>query len=94
MYFCQGGNIHKRKEIVVDDFVPVDPKGRYLFRKDQGDIWGILVKKAWGKLLGSYHHLEHLPAEYYLAEITGVPKQNLYHQGDFLISVKHDLYMG
>lgn len=54
----------------------------------------ILVKKAWAKIMNSYHHLQHLPAEYFLAEMTGVPKQKLYNQGDFLMSAKHDFQMG
>jgi len=31
LYFALGGNSQKRIEIVIDDYIPIDSDGKYLF---------------------------------------------------------------
>lgn len=75
MYFCLAGNIQKKIEIIVDDYIPVDSNGKYLFdepREGEG-IWMVVLQKAWAKIMTSYHHLEALSPEFFFSEMTGVP---------------------
>lgn len=44
------------QEVVVDDYVPVDAKGKPIFAKPSGgkEIWVMILEKCWAKLFGSY----------------------------------------
>jgi len=47
------------QEVVVDDFIPVDAKGKPLFAKPSGgkEIWVMILEKCWAKLFGSYENI-------------------------------------
>ncbi len=44
------------QEVVVDDYIPIDGKGRPLFAKPSGgkEIWVMILEKCWAKLFGTY----------------------------------------
>ena len=47
----------KRQEVFVDDFVPCDRQSLlpcFAYSEQCGEIWAILLEKAWAKLHGSY----------------------------------------
>jgi hypothetical protein len=51
----QGGVM---QEVVVDDFIPLDPSGRPAFVQPRGkEFWPLIVEKAWAKLNGSYANI-------------------------------------
>lgn len=71
------GNLKERTEIVVDDRIPVDKKGDYLFGKPNCQlIWMILIEKALAKILRSYFNILNLSAGEIFEEVTGVPLIN------------------
>ena len=47
-------------EVVVDDFIPVDKEGKPVFNhsNNRGEMWPVLLEKAYSKLQGSYKHLQ------------------------------------
>ena len=46
------------REIIVDDFVPVDEDGDPLFcQPNDSEIWVMILEKAWAKLKGSYERI-------------------------------------
>ena len=45
-------------DVVVDDFIPVfDGRPLFTYSDDKGEIWPLLLEKAFAKLHGSYFHL-------------------------------------
>jgi hypothetical protein len=44
------------REVVVDDYIPVDEKGNALLAKPANgkEIWVLILEKCWAKLSGSY----------------------------------------
>jgi hypothetical protein len=46
------------REVVVDDYIPVDPAGRPAFvQPHKNEFWPLIMEKAWAKLNGSYGHI-------------------------------------
>ena len=45
-----------RTSVVVDDFIPVNPKTELpaFFHSETQELWAIILEKAWAKLHGSY----------------------------------------
>ena len=44
------------REVIVDDYIPVNQQGDPLFAKPTGgnQIWIMILEKCWAKLHGSY----------------------------------------
>ena len=44
------------KEVIVDDYIPVNQQGDPLFAKPAAnrEIWVMILEKCWAKLHGSY----------------------------------------
>lgn len=76
------------REIVIDDFLPCDPKKRDLcfsscsrISKDSKSsshpIWLPLLEKAYAKAYGSYHLIEEGSTETALTDLTGAPVESI-----------------
>jgi calpain-15 len=66
------------REVVVDDFLPVDKDGKPVFSKASGgiEIWVMILEKCWAKLHGSYGAIiGGLPFEV-LHAFSGAPTSN------------------
>ena len=45
-------------EVVVDDYIPIYQNAPlFTYSDDQGEVWPMLLEKAFAKLHGSYYHL-------------------------------------
>lgn len=44
------------QEVVIDDYFPVDEKGKVFFAQPAGgkEIWVMILEKCWAKLYGSF----------------------------------------
>mmetsp|Transcript_64560 Transcript_64560/g.179152 ORF Transcript_64560/g.179152 Transcript_64560/m.179152 type:complete len:338 (-) Transcript_64560:1150-2163(-) len=67
------GQHNRWRDIVVDDYIPVDPKTkRALFTHPSGhEMWVLILEKAFAKLVGSYSALEGGMSLWALEALTG-----------------------
>jgi len=68
--FCSGEPV----EICVDDYFPVDRNNRPAFAASKGgEMWVMLIEKAWAKLHGNFINIEGGDTRESLAALTGAP---------------------
>ena len=59
---------------MVDDFVPCGPDNEPCFSVSQsGDIWVLILEKAWAKIHRSYERLNGGHADFVYRDLTGAP---------------------
>lgn len=66
------------EHVIVDDHIPVDQEGRPAFvaSKDVGELWPVIIEKAYAKMNESYQNIEAGKVQYALADLTGgVPEE-------------------
>lgn len=64
--------------VIVDDYIPIDEDGRPCFvaSRDVGELWPVIIEKAYAKLNGNYMNIEAGKVQYALADLTGgVPEE-------------------
>ncbi len=73
----------KRQEVVVDDYVPCDPKNNHLpcfaYSSQMGEIWAMIIEKAWAKLHGTYCMIRKGSTLSALPHMTGAASQRFDH---------------
>jgi len=72
----------QKQEVFIDDYVPCDPKSlmpSFAYSSQMGEIWVILVEKAWAKLHGSYCMIRNGSTLSALPHLTGAGSQNFDH---------------
>ena len=72
----------KRQEVIVDDLIPCDPDNGlpcFAYSADMGEIWAMLIEKAWAKLHGSYCMIRKGSTLSALPHLTGAPAIRLDH---------------
>lgn len=70
-------------DVVIDDYFPWHKiKKTWAFSKssNDGEIWVLLLEKAWAKIFGSYQRIEGGQAGEALPALTGAPAQHLDHR--------------
>ncbi|EGR32646.1 hypothetical protein IMG5_075640 [Ichthyophthirius multifiliis] len=78
------------KEIIVDEFIPcISPqRGPAFTRGIDGELWPILLEKAWAKLNDSYSQIETGITNDVLHDLTGAPTKTFWldqeHERDFI----------
>lgn len=69
--------------VVVDDFLPVTPRGNPAFASCRdGEIWVSLLEKAWAKLHGTYARTEGGLPCFAASHIMGVPAESFHHDAE------------
>eukprot|EP00002_Diphylleia_rotans_P030029 TRINITY_DN6149_c0_g1_i6.p1 TRINITY_DN6149_c0_g1~~TRINITY_DN6149_c0_g1_i6.p1 ORF type:complete len:1182 (+),score=204.47 TRINITY_DN6149_c0_g1_i6:110-3655(+) len=66
------------RQVIIDDYVPVDEEGRILYAKSSNplEMWVSLVEKAYAKLHTCYHNLDGGSTSQALVDLTGgVPEK-------------------
>jgi calpain-15 len=62
-----------KTQVVIDDWVPTI-EGKVAFSNSRsGELWVILLEKAWAKLHGSYERIEAGMSHHSLSDLTGAP---------------------
>ena len=72
----------KRQEVVVDEWIPCDKVSKlpcFAYSRDMGEIWAMLVEKAWAKLHGSYSMVRLGSCASAMPHLTGAPSSRLDH---------------
>jgi len=61
--------------VVIDDYIPCDEdEGEPIFANSRnGDLWVLLLEKAWAKLHGSYMRIENGDSTTVFRDLTGAP---------------------
>jgi calpain-15 len=67
--------------VIVDDWFPVDDAGdeAAFCSSESGEIWGMLLEKAWAKLHGSFQRIESGECYHALQHMTGMPAKTYNH---------------
>jgi hypothetical protein len=66
------------EEVVVDDFIPCFPFAGPMFMKAKnGELWPLILAKAFAKANGGYSALITADPESLLAQLTGFPTSSL-----------------
>lgn len=64
------------REVILDDFFPVNRKGEFVFAtptQDQNEIWVMLLEKAFAKVYGGYYKLDFGRPDETFTSLTGAP---------------------
>ena len=72
----------KLQEVVVDEYIPCDPANGlpcFGYSADMGEIWAMLIEKAWAKLHGSYCMTRKGSSVSTLPHMTGAPSLQYDH---------------
>lgn len=72
----------QRKEVIIDDYVPCDPKNKmpsFAYSADMGEIWAMLLEKAWAKLHGSYCMIRKGSTISAMPHLTGAASSTIDH---------------
>jgi calpain-15 len=70
------------KEVIVDDYIPVSPDTKlpcFAYSNQSGEIWAMIIEKAWAKLHGSYCLIRTGTAAQALSHLTGAPTKRFDH---------------
>ena len=64
-----------RTTVMIDDYIPCDEdEGEPIFANSRnGDLWVLLLEKAWAKLHGSYMRIENGDSTTVFRDLTGAP---------------------
>lgn len=58
----------------MDDFIPTTADGKIAFSQaHKGELWPIILEKAWAKIHGSYERIEAGQAHLTMRDVTGAP---------------------
>jgi len=60
-------------EVVVDDYFPTRNNRPFFSKSHGGEIWVLILEKAWAKLHGTYRRIESGYAYNALRDLTGAP---------------------
>ena len=66
----------RKQEVIVDEYIPCDPANglpAFGYSADSGEIWAMLIEKAWAKLHGTYCMIRKGSALSALPHMTGAP---------------------
>ena len=72
----------KQQEVVIDDYMPCDPNdGQPCFAssQDEGEIWAMLIEKAWAKVCGAYCNIHKFCVISITPHFTGAPIHRFDH---------------
>ena len=72
----------KKQEVIVDDYIPCDKVNElpcFAYSADMGEIWAMLVEKAWAKLHGSYSMIRRGSTITALPHLTGAASSRYDH---------------
>lgn len=77
MRICDQG---EWKQVIIDEYFPCisATKGPAFTKGNQGEIWVMLLEKAWAKINGSYDGIEAGLTRECLHDFTGAPTQTLW----------------
>ena len=62
-----------RHQIVMDDYVPCAGDKPAFSQSHKGELWPLILEKAWAKIHGSYERIEAGQAHLTMRDITGAP---------------------
>ena len=72
----------KKEEVIVDEYIPCDPDTQlpcFCYSAEMGEIWAMLIEKAWAKLHGSYCMIRKGSCLSALPHMTGAPSYRYDH---------------
>lgn len=66
--------------MIVDDYLPVDASGNFIFasKPSSGALWGVLLEKAWAKVSGNYEFISQSQPFNALDFLSGAPSKSYY----------------
>lgn len=66
--------------IIIDEFIPVRYNKPCFSSSRVGELWVLLLEKAWAKIQGSYARTESGMCSDAVAHLMGVPSKNIFHE--------------
>ena len=72
----------KRQEVIVDEYIPCDPKNNlpcFAYSSQMGEVWAMIIEKAWAKLHGTYCMIRRGSTLSALPHMTGAASQRMDH---------------
>jgi calpain-15 len=65
--------------IIIDEHIPVRHNKPCFSSSRVGELWVLLLEKAWAKIQGSYARTESGMCSDAVAHVMGVPSKNIFH---------------
>lgn len=62
-----------RHQIVMDDYIPVYGENPAFSQAHKGELWVLILEKAWAKIHGSYERIEAGQSHLTMRDLTGAP---------------------
>lgn len=62
-----------RHQIVMDDYIPVYGDNPAFSQAHKGELWVLILEKAWAKIHGSYERIEAGQSHLTMRDLTGAP---------------------